>query len=180
MRYEHSGVESDTILSMHLPHKKHLALILKIIIVLLLVVLLCLLTSLVRQYRQIQHLDYIQTARSQHSLNAIHGNGPVNVKDTSQIQTWMTFDYVNHVFNISPDYLKKHLFITDTKYPRITISQYAKNVGIDKTIALQQVQQFVKLYVSGVVSRTNAVVTSTSLIEATTSTSSSIATSTNH
>ena len=157
-------------------NKQHLALVLKIIIVLLLVGLVFLTTSLIKQYRQIQHLDYIQAARANHSFSPVRGNTPITANDTAQIQTWMTFDYVNHLFNVPPNYLKTNLNIADTKYPRLTISQYAKKANVDKSILLGQVQQFVKLYFA---SSMNAIpVMSAATSTTATSTAASIATST--
>src|SRR4051812_12432281 len=38
-------------------------------------------------------------------------------QDVQLIQPWMTFDYIDVVFNVPPDYLKTKLSITDPHYP---------------------------------------------------------------
>ncbi len=38
----------------------------------------------------------------------------------------MTFDYVNHLFTLPPQYLETTLGITDGRYPRLTIEEYAE------------------------------------------------------
>src|ERR1035437_6268606 len=48
----------------------------------------------------------------------------------AQLASWMTFDYINVVFGIPPDYLKTNLNITDPGYPNIRIDRYAKHNGI--------------------------------------------------
>jgi hypothetical protein len=57
------------------------------------------------------------------------------------IEEWMTFDYINVVFNIEPNYFKKILMIEDSKYPNIRIDSYAKSINIQPDSLLQQVKQ---------------------------------------
>jgi len=52
----------------------------------------------------------------------------------------MTFDYLNHVFNLPPDYFKTALVIKDSHYPRLTITRYARKNKLDPAIFLKQVQ----------------------------------------
>ena len=129
-------------------NKNHFVVLLKIIILVLFVGLIFLCTSLIKQYRQIQRLDYVQSARAAHSLSKVRGNGPVTINDVAQIQTWMTFDYVNHVFNLPPDYIKSKLNISDQRYPRLTIAQYSTQVGLNKVDVLLQLQGYIKEYLT--------------------------------
>src|SRR5579872_7402624 len=86
------------------------------------VVVLCVLVVLlVQQYEHIQQLDYVA---ARHSFwRSLHGSGTLTATDASSTQAWMTFDYVNRVFTLPPDYLRSTLNISDSRYPRLTIAQ---------------------------------------------------------
>ena len=66
--------------------------------------------------------------------------------EISQIQSWMTFDYLNRNFNLPVDYLKKSLSITDTAYPKMTLRRAATSQ--DETVAslVGQVKEAIKAY----------------------------------
>lgn len=55
----------------------------------------------------------------------IHRNRMPLSAQVDYIREWMTFDYINKVFNLPSDYLKNQLGITDARYPRITVLQAA-------------------------------------------------------
>ena len=65
------------------------------------------------------------------------------------IGEWMTFSYINQIFNLSPDYLSTALTIQDTRYPHLTISQYEKAKNLNDTDFLKQVQGSVGQYLQG-------------------------------
>lgn len=46
--------------------------------------------------------------------------------DPERIETWMTFKYVNVVFNLDDTVLKDALDIEDKKYPNVPIGKYSK------------------------------------------------------
>lgn len=48
-------------------------------------------------------------------------HAPFGPSDADIIRSWMTFDYVDKIFALPPDYLKTRLQITDTHYPKLTI-----------------------------------------------------------
>jgi hypothetical protein len=73
-------------------------------------------------------------------------HGPLPVADASVIRTWMTFDYINKLFALTPEYLQTSLKITDSHYPRITIANYAANQHESVGVLLSQVQQAVLWY----------------------------------
>lgn len=50
-------------------------------------------------------------------------HGQPNASDIQSIQSWMTFSYINHIFNLPNDYLKTELNISSTQYPNITIAK---------------------------------------------------------
>lgn len=66
--------------------------------------------------------------------------------DVQTIMSWMTFDYINHVFGIPPQYIKSEVNINDSRYPRLTLSRYARDNKIDEGIFTTQIQNTVKNY----------------------------------
>ncbi len=64
------------------------------------------------------------------------------------IQGWMTFDYINFVFNLPPDYLRETLSIEDSKYPRVTLGRYASKTGINVAVLIQNIQKATQQYKS--------------------------------
>ena len=66
-----------------------------------------------------------------------------------QIEDWMTFRYVNRVFNLPPDYLRENLSISSQYYPNIVIGTYALSHQLDSREFLSQIQQAVTDYSAG-------------------------------
>ena len=62
------------------------------------------------------------------------------------IRTWMTFDFVNDIFNLPPDYLSTTLSIRSSAYPKLTIAQAARAQGTSADAFLQKVQNAVASY----------------------------------
>jgi hypothetical protein len=62
----------------------------------------------------------------------------------ADIQPWMTFDYLNHVFNLPPEYLRQSLNISDPAYPRLQIGHYTREKKIDTTVFLNAVRQAIR------------------------------------
>jgi hypothetical protein len=50
-------------------------------------------------------------------------HGPPTQADIQSIQSWMTFTYINRIFNLPTDYLKTELNISNSQYPNITIAK---------------------------------------------------------
>ena len=67
----------------------------------------------------------------------------------AQIQDWMTFRYVNYVFNLPSDYLKIKLNIVNSGYPNITLNKYAGSQKLNLAIFTESVRQAVGEYISG-------------------------------
>ncbi len=63
-----------------------------------------------------------------------------------QIQGWMTFSYVNYIFNLPPDYLSGNLNIQDSHYLNLGINQYAKMKNFNTTIFLTNVRESIAQY----------------------------------
>lgn len=49
----------------------------------------------------------------------------------SDIRTWMTFNYINTIFKIDPNYLKNALSINDPQYPNLRIDRYIKRNNVN-------------------------------------------------
>jgi len=128
-------------------NKKHIELLLKIIAVLMLAVLFFLCFLLAQRYAALQKLDYISGRRTSW-ITALHPNGPPTASDTRLIQSWMTFDYVNHLFGLPPQYLKDSLYISDSRYPRVTLEEYAEDAHIPGATLLAEVQGFVSSFLT--------------------------------
>lgn len=71
-----------------------------------------------------------------------------SVRDIEYIDTWMTFQYINFVFDIREDYLKEALYIEDTHYPNLSIGRYIKNQKLDSAVFIKEVKERVFEYMS--------------------------------
>lgn len=63
-----------------------------------------------------------------------------------QIQNWMTFRYINMLFNLPSDYLRTNLNISNNHYPNLTISSWAAQAKVNSTDALAKTIAAVKAY----------------------------------
>jgi hypothetical protein len=107
-------------------------------IIFLAIVLVVLFVFFVRQYVSLRRADVI-SARESWISAAVKNHGPATVSDIGFVRSWMTFDYVNKLFNIPPDYLKTSLSISDARYPKISIAEYAKDDHLDTPVFLSDV-----------------------------------------
>ena len=82
-------------------------------------------------------------------LRIHHRNQESLPNKINNIRAWMTFDYLNVVFKLSPDYFKNNLSITDPKYPNIRIDRYAMNQGIKSQELLYKIQQLISKNLNG-------------------------------
>ena len=73
-------------------------------------------------------------------------HGTLTGENTDLVASWMTFDYINKIFNLPSDYLKNSLAISDASYPRISISRYEKNHKLDQNQFLAEVKKTVANY----------------------------------
>jgi hypothetical protein len=79
------------------------------------------------------------------TLTGNHRRQPASVSNISHISEWMTFDYINHLFDIPASYLQEALQITDPEYPFMTIGQYSKKTHQDRNSVIQKIQDLIKL-----------------------------------
>jgi hypothetical protein len=61
----------------------------------------------------------------------------------NQIQGWMTFSYVNYLFNLPPNYLLETLNIQDSRYPSMGINKYVKVKGLNPSAFLTSMRKSV-------------------------------------
>lgn len=71
---------------------------------------------------------------------------PESAPSISSIQLWMTFDYINVVFNLPKNYLKDILGLNDSQYPNIRLDTYASRSNIDSQVLLKTVKQYIVVY----------------------------------
>lgn len=119
-------------------NEKKLQLIAQSIIVILVIVLGILGFFLIQQYQEIKQLDIVTTHPFSQPIAPI--------KKVSLIETWMTFDYINHSFNLPANYLQTNLDIKNIYYPRVIIGHYAKSIGINPETFTSSVRQAVQQY----------------------------------
>ena len=111
MRYAY-GVE--------LKKRRPLGHYIKISLIVLGLLLVVLFIFLVRDYLVLRRANLIN--RRELSLSAfVQKHGPLSASETGVIRPWMTFDYINRIFNLPKDYLKDQLQISDAHYPNTTL-----------------------------------------------------------
>jgi len=117
----------------------------RILLIILAAILAILLVFLFAQYQSLRR-QQILNARALHWSLLLRNHAPLPQSDANVIRSWMTFDYVNRLFGLPADYFKNQLNITDTHYPRLTISSFAKDAGLDASTTLDEVQSAVREY----------------------------------
>lgn len=83
---------------------------------------------------------WLDVENDRYQGRAMHRQWEYSVEPAT-IGDWMTFDYLNAVFKLPPEYLQTALGIQDSRYPNISLRQYAQNHAIDEDIFLGQVQK---------------------------------------
>ena len=124
-------------------NKKQAAL--KVILAITIMFIMMLSLLLVQQYRQIQRLGYIHNHR-QSLFSSLRGSGLLSAADASSTESWMTFDYIDRAFALPPMYLQISLGIADSRFPRMTVSEYASDQGLSSSEALIKVQNAILSY----------------------------------
>lgn len=125
--------------------KERLAAIVRAILIALGVVAAVLMVFLYVQYRTLRHQQFLNDEESW-ITSIIHNHGPLNASSTALIRPWMTFDYVNKIFNLPQDYLKTNLPVHDAHYPALTISGYAREAYVDPNAFANTVASSVRAY----------------------------------
>jgi hypothetical protein len=68
------------------------------------------------------------------------------ITNPSEIEPWMTFQYINFVFKLPSDYLMHSLAIMDPHYPNVQLARYAHTNGLSIVTFLETVRQKVASY----------------------------------
>ena len=111
------------------------------------IILAVLLFLLVRQYQTLRR-EAIISARESWLMSALKKHPYLTANYASAIRSWMTFDYLNKLFNLPPQYLKTQLAIPDPAYPTLTISKFAKDIHETPSSTLQATQDAVRQYLA--------------------------------
>ena len=121
--------------------RRHILLILLIIIAILVVVI-------VEQYyrRPTRRTHFISSYVAW--INQKKAHAPLTASDIKIVRSWMTFDYINKLFNLPSDYLKSQLNIADARYPKITLSGYAKSQNVSANTFILNVENAMQNYFS--------------------------------
>ena len=69
------------------------------------------------------------------------------ISDVQYIRSWMTFEYINRVFNLPNDYLKNSLNITNPKYPHLTLTKSADENRVSSDYYLNSVRNVISQYI---------------------------------
>jgi len=125
-------------------HNKN-QIILKITLGVAVVVVIILSVLFFQQYKHIRRLDYI-SAHRQSLFKSLHGSGPLTAADASSTQIWMTFNYIDRAFSLPSTYLQNNLAVSDSRYPNMTVEEYAKDIGLSTATALLKVQSAIIVY----------------------------------
>ena len=137
---------------MHLPTSAQIKPYLKALIVVMAAAVGILCVLLFREYRHLRELDGFAAYEARMAASfppGAHTRAPATAQDIPSLQTWMTFDYIDHWFMLPPDYLKTTLAITDDRYPRLTITHWAKDASTTPAAALAQVQNALRAHFAG-------------------------------
>ncbi len=93
---------------------------------------------------------FIFCTKTIHEYKGIHRDGlsirKMVKSHSSDIRPWMTFEYVNTVFNIPSSFLEQNLSINDTRYPKLVISNFAKDRKISEKEVISQIRNAVREY----------------------------------
>ncbi len=111
------------------------------------VILAILLFFLVREYQALRR-ESIINARESWLTATLKDHHHLTVNDVSVIRSWMTFDYLNNLFAVPPEYLKTQLSVKDPTYPKLTIGKFAKDIGQPASSTLEEAQNAVRQYLA--------------------------------
>ena len=130
-------------------------------IIVLAIVLAVLVISFVLNYEKVHREALIEQRESWLSMLVAHRGTPT-ADEISFVRSWMTFDYINRLFQIPPQYLEIQLSITDPGYPKITIEEYAEHIHTSAASVMSSVTTALQAYFATVPTSTSAARTTTS------------------
>lgn len=120
---------------------------LKITIIVLVVVLVVLAVFLALQYRSLRR-EQVLSARELWLDNVLKRHGPPTASDVDVLRSWMTFAYINQLFDVPSAYLKDEVPVNDARYPQISIGSYARENNMNVNAFLGTVENALKAYLT--------------------------------
>jgi hypothetical protein len=117
----------------------------KYAIIVLVAALVFLLFFLVRDYRSLRRTQVIG-ARELFLSAIVKNHGHLTVNSVTMVRSWMTFDYINQLFGIPSDFLKAQMSIADSRYPKLTLSGYAKTEHVTSVTIVNEVEAAIQNY----------------------------------
>jgi hypothetical protein len=117
-----------------------------LIIIFLFLILAALLTWFAFDLRSLRRSGVFKAVRFLHHRRYA---GTTPMLQPGQIDSWMTFRYINYVFHLPANYLQNKLNIADSGYPNITLNKYANAHKLNDATFVQSVRQAVTTYSNG-------------------------------
>ncbi len=77
-----------------------------------------------------------------------HRRLPASSHDIAYVSSWMTFDYINQLFNLPEKYLSQEMNIVDPKYPFLTLAQYARKTNGNQGLLILSTEDAIKRYMN--------------------------------
>ncbi len=111
------------------------------------ILLALLLFVLLLQYESLRQDEAIR-ARTEWFVNALRDRTGSAAASAATIQSWMTFDYLDRAFGLPQTYLQERLAITDPRYPKLTIGEFAEDNHAAASSTLNAVRAAVEAYLS--------------------------------
>lgn len=124
--------------------KRHSDRYIYLVMAVLAIVLVVLFAALIKQYIDLRQAQILND-RAVH-LSFTGRRIPLPTDRAGLVQPWMTFDYVNRIFGLPPQYLVSALKIDSTAYPRVPLYEYAEKRGLSPTVFTKDVQNAVAGY----------------------------------
>ena len=95
---------------------------------------------------QLDRVASNEVAARKEWISDLRASGPATLKNVPSIQSWMTFDYINHLFALPSSYLQSHLSIAEARYPRLALEEYAEDMHLTQATVLTEVKNTVTTY----------------------------------
>jgi hypothetical protein len=119
----------------------------KYALILLGIVFAVLLFFLVREMRRLNHSEIISVREIQVS-HFLKSHGPLTTNDIGIIAPWMTFDYINTLFAMPPTYFETTFNISNSRYPQISLSGYARSKKVSSAFLMGKVESALRDYMN--------------------------------
>jgi hypothetical protein len=128
--------------------------------ILLVVILLVLGIFLGRDYFILRR-EQIINAREMALSGFLKSRGPLTASDVTVIRPWMTFAYINKLFNVSSTYLQNTLSIKDPSYPQLSLGGYANYEHENAVLVTAAVESALSVHLTSISTASNTSSTNT-------------------